>query len=75
VLVEYRARDDVLTRHITSFVERGAGYRRSEEVHRQRVYRPAEILPLLRAVGFTARNTTGYSAGPGRHVYLARRPR
>ena len=27
---------DVLTRHITSFVERGAGYRRSEEVHRQR---------------------------------------
>jgi SAM-dependent methyltransferase len=74
VLVEYREQGDVLTRHITSFVERGAGYRRSEEVHRQRVYRPAEILPLLRAAGFTARNTRGYSPGPGRHVFLARKP-
>jgi SAM-dependent methyltransferase len=75
VLVEYHEQGHVLTRHITSFVERGAGYRRSEEVHRQRVYRPAEILPLLRAAGFTARNVRGYSAGPGRHVYLARKPR
>jgi SAM-dependent methyltransferase len=75
VLVEYREQGDVLTRHITTFVERGAGYRRSEEVHRQRVYRPAEILPLLRAAGFTARNSRGYSPGPGRHVYLARKPR
>jgi SAM-dependent methyltransferase len=75
VLVEYRERGDVLTRHITSFVERGSGYRRSEEVHRQRRHRPAEVLPLLRAAGFHARNTRGYSPGPGRHVYLARRPR
>jgi SAM-dependent methyltransferase len=75
VLVEYRERGDVLIRQITSFVERGAGYRRSEEVHRQRVYRPAEILPLLRAAGLKARNTRGYSPGPGRHVYLARKPR
>jgi SAM-dependent methyltransferase len=75
VLVEYREHGDLLTRHITSFVDRGAGYRRSEEVHRQRLYRPAEILPLLRTAGFTARNTRGYSPGPGRHVYLARRPR
>jgi SAM-dependent methyltransferase len=75
VLVEYREQGDVLTRRITSFVERGAGYRRSEEVHRQRLHRPAEILPLLRAAGFTARNTRGYSPGAGRHVYLARTPR
>jgi SAM-dependent methyltransferase len=73
--VAYRREGDLLTRHITSFVQRGAGYRRSEEVHRQRVYRPAEILPLLRAAGLSARNTRGYSPGPGRHVYLARRPR
>jgi SAM-dependent methyltransferase len=75
VLVEYHEQGDLLTRRITSFVERGAGYRRSEELHRQRLYRPGEILPLLRAAGFTARNTRGYSPGPGRHVYLARRPR
>ena len=75
VLVEYREQGDLLTRRITSFVERGAGYRRSEEVHRQRLYRPAEILPLLRASGFTARNTRGYSPGPGRNVYLARKTR
>jgi SAM-dependent methyltransferase len=75
VLVDYREQGDVLTRHITSFVERGAGYRRSEEVHRQRVYRPAEIMPLLRAAGLSARNTRGYSPGPGRNVYLARKPR
>lgn len=73
VLVEYDEHGDVLTRHITSFVDRGAGYRRSEEVHRQRVYRPAEILPLLRAAGLRACNTRGYTPGPGRHVYLARR--
>jgi SAM-dependent methyltransferase len=75
VLVEYREQGDVLTRAITSFVQRGASYRRSEEVHRQRIHRPAEILPLLRAAGFTARNTRGYSPGPGRNVYLARKPR
>ena len=75
VLVEYREQGDLLTRRITSFVERGAGYRRSEEIHRQRLYRPAEILPLLRAAGLTARNTRGYSPGQGRNVYLARKPR
>jgi SAM-dependent methyltransferase len=75
MLVEYRKQADVLTRHITSFVERGAGYRRSEEVHRQRLYRPDQILPLLRAARFSARSTRGYSPGLGRHVYLVRRPR
>ena len=75
VLVEYREQGDVLVRHITTFVERGGGYRRGEEVHRQRLYRPAEILPLLRTAGLKARNTRGYSPGPGRHVYLARKPR
>ena len=75
VLVEYREQGDVLVRHITTFVERGGGYRRGEEVHRQRLYRPAEILPLLRTAGLKARNTRGYLPGPGRHVYLARKPR
>jgi hypothetical protein len=37
---------------ITSFRERGAGYRRSEDVHRQRLYRPGGTLALLCAAGF-----------------------
>jgi hypothetical protein len=75
VLVENHKRSDLLTRHITSFRERGAGYRRSEEVHRQRLHRPSEILMLLRATGFRARTRRGYgevSPGRGRHVYVAR---
>jgi SAM-dependent methyltransferase len=71
-LVEYGEQGDLLTRHITCFRELDSGYRRSEEVHVQRLYRPAEILPLLRAAGFTARTRRGYDPGRGRHVYVAR---
>jgi SAM-dependent methyltransferase len=77
VLVENHEESDLLTRHITSFRERGAGYRRSEEVHRQRLHRPTEILMLLRAAGLRARTRRGYgevSLGRGRHVYVARNP-
>jgi SAM-dependent methyltransferase len=77
VLVESREEGDLLTRRITSFRERGAGYRRSEEVHRQRLYRAGEVLALLRAAGFRARIRRGYgevSPGRGRHVYVARKP-
>ena len=73
VLVENHETGDLLEREITSFVARDGGYRRSHELHRQRLYRPAEILPLLRAVGFRARTSRGYSPGPGRHVFVARR--
>jgi SAM-dependent methyltransferase len=72
VLVEARVEGDVLARRITSFRERAGGYRRSEELHRQRVYAPAEILPLLRAAGFRARTRRAYFAWPGRTVYVAR---
>jgi SAM-dependent methyltransferase len=77
VLVESHEEGDLLTRRITSFRERGAGYRRSEEVHRQRLYRAGEILALLRAAGFRAHTRRGYgkvSPGRGRHVYVARKP-
>ena len=77
VLVENHEEGDLLTRHITSFREHGAGYRRSEEVHRQRLHRPGEIVALLRAAGFRARTRRRYgevSPGPKRHVYVARKP-
>jgi hypothetical protein len=75
VLVENHEEGDLLTRHITSFRERGAGYRRGQEVHRQRLYRPGEVLAWLRAAGFRARTRRRYgevSPGRGRHVYVAR---
>jgi SAM-dependent methyltransferase len=77
VLVENHEEGDLLTRRITSFREHGAGYRRSEEIHRQRLHRPGEILALLRAAGFRARTRRRYgevSPGPKRHVYVARKP-
>jgi SAM-dependent methyltransferase len=77
VLVDNHEEGDLLTRHITSFRKRGAGYRRSEEVHRQRLHRPGDILALLRTAGFRARTRRTYgevSPGPGRRVYVARRP-
>ena len=77
VLAENEEEGDLLTRSITCFRRRGAGYRRSEEVHRQRLYLPAEILALLRATGFRARTRRRYgevSPGRRRHVYIARKP-
>jgi SAM-dependent methyltransferase len=77
VLVETHEEGDLLTRRITSFRERGAGYRRSEEIHRQRLYRPGGILALLRAAGFRVRTRRRYgeaSPGRGHHVYVARKP-
>jgi SAM-dependent methyltransferase len=73
-LVENDESGDILARRITTFRKRGSDYRRTEELHRQRLYRPGEILPLLRAAGFRARTSRGYSAGPGRHIYVARKP-
>jgi SAM-dependent methyltransferase len=77
VLAENHEEGELVTRHITSFRERGAGYRRREEVHRQRLHRPGEILALLRAAGFRAHTRRRYgevSPGRGRHVYVARKP-
>jgi hypothetical protein len=78
VLAESAEEGDILTRSITSFRRRGDGYRRTEEVHRQRLYRPAGVLALLRATGFRARSRRRYgdvSPGRRRHVYVARKPR
>jgi hypothetical protein len=76
VLVETHEEGDLLTRRITSFRERGAGYRRSEEDNRQRLYRPGGTLALLRR-GLpcgTRRRYGEASPGRGRHVYVARKP-
>jgi SAM-dependent methyltransferase len=77
VLVENHEEGGVLTRSITTFREHGSGYRRREEIHRQRLHPAGEILALLRAAGFRARTRRRYGAvspGPQRHVYAARKP-
>ena len=66
----------VLTRQITSFRRIGKFYRRSEETHRLRLYRPLEVVTLLRRAGFRARIVRSYGKHrfkPGHHGFVARK--
>jgi SAM-dependent methyltransferase len=53
-----------LTRRITTFRRSGRAWRRSDELHRLRLYRAEEVLRALTAAGFRARAVRGY--GPVR---------
>jgi SAM-dependent methyltransferase len=77
VLVEKEEDRDTLTRRITTFRRKGEHYRRSDEVHRQRLYRAPDIARYLRQVGFRVRTVRGY----GRYrltrahaAFIARKP-
>ena len=77
VLVEKEEDGDTLTRRITTFRREGEHYRRSDEVHRQRLYRVPDIARYLRQVGFRVRTVRGY----GRYrltrahaAFIARKP-
>jgi SAM-dependent methyltransferase len=50
----------VLTRRITAFRKVGARYRKSEEVHNQRLFERSVVLELLRQAGFRARPLSSY---------------
>ena len=68
----------VLTRRITSFRKVGKHYRRSNEVHRQRLFRFADIVRELRRVGFRVRTSRSYGkySLPAAHmVFIARKPK
>ena len=54
------ARRRVLTREITTFRRTGRAWRRSDEVHRLRLYRPSDVLRALAEAGFRARAVGGY---------------
>ena len=67
----------ILTRTITTLRKTPKGIAQSEEVHRQRLVPAAQVLEMLRKVGFKARSLQGYDgnrAAPGHSVFLARRP-
>jgi SAM-dependent methyltransferase len=60
VTVEEDRKRDVLTRRITSFRKTGGLYRRSEEIHRQRLFERKVVSRLLREAGFQARSLSSY---------------
>jgi SAM-dependent methyltransferase len=77
VLVERQEDRGTLTRRITTFRKEGEHYRRSDEVHRQRLYRAPDIATELRRVGFRVRTVRGYGGHrlPRAHAaFVARKP-
>jgi SAM-dependent methyltransferase len=60
ILLETTQRADRLTRAMTIFRKAGLTYRRSEEVHHLRLYRPRYIMQSLRKAGFSPRQLQAY---------------
>jgi SAM-dependent methyltransferase len=76
VTAEEAAREQLLTRHITSFRKVGDLYRRDHEVHRQRLLPRAQVLSWLQEAGFQAQVLDAYGSvpfGPGHVGFLARK--
>jgi SAM-dependent methyltransferase len=59
-LVEEDTKRQQLTRTITSFRRVGKLYRRTREIHEQRLYSPSEIAEELRQAGFRVKRLPGY---------------
>lgn len=73
--VMFRAERDAtgreLTRHITAFRKVGRLYRRSEEMHRLRLYESSELAAMLRRAGFRVRIVGGYGDFRFRETHAA----
>ena len=66
-----------LTRRMTSFRKVEEHYRRADEVHRQRLYKTADVAGELRRVGFRVRTMRSYGRYrlPKAHVaFVTRKP-
>jgi SAM-dependent methyltransferase len=77
VLVEKDEERGTLTRRIVTFRRKGEHYRRSDEVHRQRLFRVPEIAGELRQAGFRVRTIRSYGRYrlPRAHAaFVARKP-
>jgi SAM-dependent methyltransferase len=67
----------VLTRRITSFRKKGTHYRRSDEVHCQRLFKSTEVAIELRRIGFRVRVSRSYGQyqlPPAHAAFVARKP-
>lgn len=77
VLVEKAEDRETLTRRITTFRKVGEHYRRTDEVHRQRLYKAAKVAGELRRVSFRVRTIRGYGRYPlpkAHAAFVARKP-
>jgi SAM-dependent methyltransferase len=77
VQVEGDRQQRLLTRSITTFRKIGDLYRRDHEVHRQRLFAPAEIKKQLAGIGFRVRVLKSYGElqfGAGHAGFLGRKP-
>ena len=59
-MVKAEEEDDIVTRRLTSFRKWGTAYRRSDEVHRLRLYTPSWIEKELVSAGFEVRRLKGF---------------
>lgn len=74
---EEDSQSHTVTRRLTSFRKWGSSYRRSDEVHRLRLYSPAAVESDLREAGFEARRLKGFGHvrfQSGHAGFLARKP-
>lgn len=77
VMVEKREEKSILTRRIISFRKVGNHYRRETELHRQRLYKSADIAKELRRAGFRVRTIRSYGLYPlpkAHAAFIARKP-
>jgi SAM-dependent methyltransferase len=74
---EFDSARNVLIRRITAFRQTGKLFRRSEETHMLDLVEPAQMLQLLKKLGFAAKPLDSYGAlqlPQGLHAYLATKP-
>jgi hypothetical protein len=79
-MVEYDAgpAKQVLTRRIVSFRKLGSTYRRAEEIHRLRLFEPADLMTALSSAGFRAKQVDRFGRfrlPAGIHGFIARKAR
>lgn len=63
ILVDRNELNGKLTRKITTFVQKGRNYARTDEVHKLNLHQPNELRQWLRVAGFKAKIRSGYAPG------------
>jgi SAM-dependent methyltransferase len=76
--IEEDYRENQLTRFITTFrLCQDGQYRRSDEIHRLKVFSRVEVVSWLRKIGFRVRTRRGYGdyqLGPRQSVFICTKP-
>ncbi|MCB0688328.1 MAG: class I SAM-dependent methyltransferase [Saprospiraceae bacterium] len=70
VSLDKDAANEILTRDITLFFKTGKFYRRSQEIHRQRLYDPERLKQILQELGFVVDFVQSYGDDPFRTGHL-----